>query len=183
MANLRCRSNGAWVNLGLVLSLVLVVLSSEASAQGKKVSGTGKFGPIVSQSILLPDDGSKHEISLVNRPQTWNSSDADWNNVAVNQFAFANYVEGNGFHYGYNVNVHPGGDKTFITYEGQTTRTAKPDGSWEAKFEGKLRLTGGTGKFKGIKGDGTYIGKASAPGGPVATSASFEWNAEYTVSK
>lgn len=183
MANLRCRPNGAWVSVGLMLALASVFLSSEALAQGKKVSGTGKFGPIVSQTIFLPDDGSKHEISLVNRTQTWSSSDADWNNVTVTQFAFGDYVEGNGFHRGYNVNVHPGGDKTFLTYEGQTTRTAKPDGSWEARFEGKLRLTGGTGKFQGIKGNGTYLGKASAAGGPVATSASFEWNAEYSVSR
>jgi hypothetical protein len=182
MSKLHSRSNVATV-VCLVLLLVLAVLNTEASAQGKTISGTAKFGPIISQTLLLPDDVSKHEVMLINRTQTWSSSDADWNNVGVTQFVFSDYIAGTGFHRGHNVNVHPGGDRTFIAYEGQTTRTSKPDGSWESKFEGKLRFTGGTGKFQGITGNGTYIGRASAPGGPTPTSATFEWNAEYSLPK
>jgi hypothetical protein len=167
----------------LILLLVLAVLSTEATAQGKAISGTAKFGPMMSQTLLLPGDAPKHEVTLVSRAQTWNSSDPDWNNVAVTQFVFSDYIAGQGSHRGHNVNVHPSGDRTFISYEGQTTRTSKPDGSWEAKFEGKMRFTGGTGKFQGITGNGAYIGMASAPSGPTATNATFEWNAEYSLPK
>jgi hypothetical protein len=181
MTKLRGRSHVASAIAVVVLVLLSGPVTDEASAQAKKVSGTGKFGPIVSQAILLPSDAPKHEVTLVNRVQTWNSADPDWNNVAVTQFVFADYIGGTGYHRGYNVNVHPGGDRTFLSYEGRTTRTTNPDGSWEAKFEGTMRFTGGTGRFQGITGDGAYVGKGSASSGPVATSASFEWSAEYSL--
>ena len=100
--------------------LISAGLSEEASAQGKKVSGAGTFGPVLSQVILFPGDVAKHEVSLVNRLQSWTSADADWNNVAVTQFVYTDYTAGTGYHRGYNANVHPGGagDRTFISYEG-----------------------------------------------------------------
>jgi hypothetical protein len=118
---------------------------------------------------------------LVNRVQTWTSSDPAWNNLNVTQFVFSDYVAGTGYHRGHNGNVHPGGDRTFLTYEGRTTRTTNSDGSWESKFEGTMRFTGGTGKFEGIKGEGRYVGKASAPSASAPPSATFEWQAEYSL--
>jgi len=141
------RSSSVVTVFALVVSLLIsLVLSEAALAEDKKVSGTGKFGPTLSQVILFPGDVPKHEVSLFNRLQFWNSADPDWNNVAVTQFVYSDYTAGNGYHRGHNANVHPSGDRTFISYEGQTTRTMSPDGSWEAKFEGKMRFTGGTGK-------------------------------------
>jgi hypothetical protein len=53
--------------------------------------------------------------------------------------------------------------------------TVKEDGSWERTWEGTFKLTGGTGKFKNIKGGGTYRGKATAEG----ASTEFEGEVEY----
>jgi hypothetical protein len=169
----------------VIMSLValLVLPAQQSQAEGKKISGTGKFGPTMSQALLLPTDVPKREITLVNRVQTWNSADPDWNNVEVTQFVFADYVAGTGYPRGYWVNVHPGGDKTFLSYEGRTTRTANPDGSWESKFEGAMRFTGGTGKFQGITGEGRYVGKGASPGPMTAVTATFEWQAEYSLPK
>jgi hypothetical protein len=183
MTRLVCRLTAVAV-LGIVSTLLApLVFAGAVSAQpqSKKFSGTGKFGPMLSQTMLLPADAPNHQVTLVNRLQTWNSSDPDWNDVQVTQFVFSDYVGGSGYHRGHNVNMHPGGDRTFLSYEGQTTRNTNPDGSWEARFEGKFRLTGGTGKFRGITGEGTYLGKGSAPGGPTATAASFEWQGEYSL--
>jgi hypothetical protein len=184
MTRFGCRSGIATLIIIAVWLMVSVVLSAgEASAQGKRISGIGKFGPVMSQTTLLPGDAPKHEVMLINRTQTWTSTDPAWNNVDVTQFVFSDYVAGTGYHRGHNVNVHPGGDRTFVSYEGRTTRTTNSDGSWESKFEGTMRFTGGTGTFQGVKGEGTYVGKASAPSGPTPTSASFEWQAEYSLPK
>ena len=52
----------------------------------------------------------------------------------------------------------------------------KEDGSWEgATFEGTWKFNGGTGKFKNVKGGGTYRGKAT----PEGASSEFEGEAEY----
>ena len=114
--------------------------SEKASAEGKNISGTGKFGPTLSQVILYPGDVPKHEVSLVTRLQSAHSAHSDWNNVALTQFVYTDYIDGTGYHRGHNADVHPGGDRTSTSYEGQTTRTANPDGSWESKFEGKSGL-------------------------------------------
>jgi hypothetical protein len=42
-------------------------------------------------------------------------------------------------------------------------------------WEGTYKIIGGTGKFKNIKGSGTYRGKATAEG----ASEEFEGEAEY----
>src|SRR5207245_9908103 len=99
---------------------------------------------------------------LVNRIQYWNSANPDWNNVEVTQFSYTDYTAGTGYHSGYNANAHPGGDRTCLSYEWRTTRTSNPDGSWETKFEGKLRFTGGTGQVQWIIERDSYLAMASA---------------------
>src|SRR5437867_1712940 len=78
----------------IAVSLALLVLSDGASAEDKKVSGTAKFGPTLSQTMFLPGDAPKHEVMLVNRIQFWNSANLDWNNVEVTQFSYTDYTAG-----------------------------------------------------------------------------------------
>jgi hypothetical protein len=55
------------------------------------------------------------------------------------------------------------GDKMYVRFQGNdTTKDGKP-----ATTEGTWSYTGGTGKLKGIKGKGTYKGKADAAGNMV----------------
>ena len=78
-----------------------------------------------------------------------------------NQF---NYVGGSGPHWGTFVDVHEDGSQTFGKYEGAQKTVANADGSWVTTWEGTYKYTGGSGKFKNIKGSGTYKGKASSAG-------------------
>src|SRR5216117_1574058 len=66
MTTLACRPR-ILTALAIAVSLGLLVLSDGASAEDKKVSGTAKFGPTLSQTMLLPGDAPKHEVMLVNR--------------------------------------------------------------------------------------------------------------------
>jgi hypothetical protein len=65
------------------------------------------------------------------------------------------------------------GDKIFVRFSGVDTMTkdGKPDTS-----TGTWSYTGGTGKFKGITGKGTYKGKPDASGNMVS-----EIEGEYTL--
>src|SRR2546428_10477979 len=98
--------------LAIAVSLGLLVLRDGASAEDKKVSGTAKLGPTLSQTMLLPGDAPKHEATLVNRIQFWNSPNPDWNNVEVTQFSYTEYTAGTGYYSGYNNNAHPRGVRT-----------------------------------------------------------------------
>jgi hypothetical protein len=69
-------------------------------------------------------------------------------------------IRSNGYHFSNMAN----GDKIFVHFGGTDTMTK--DGRLDTT-SGKWSYTGGTGKFKGIKGGGTYQGKADADGNVV----------------
>ena len=150
MTKLACRSRAVLI-FAILVSLLSLALSEDASAEGKKISGTAKFGPTLSQTTLLPGDVPQHQVALVTRLQSWNSADPDWNNVQVTNFVFSDYTAGTGAHRGYNANVHPGGHRTFFGFEGKTTRTTNPDGSWESKSRGSRGSQGVPGNFRGLQ--------------------------------
>jgi hypothetical protein len=87
----------------------------------------------------------------------------------------ADQVAGTGSHKGYTMKIYPNGDRGYGTYEGTHKMITKGDGSWEATYEGTWKWTSGTGKFKNLKGNGTYKGKASPEGGI----ANWEGEVEY----
>jgi hypothetical protein len=63
------------------------------------------------------------------------------------------------------------GDKAFVRWQGT-------DSMKEGTSEGKWTYIGGTGKFKGLKGGGTYKGKYAQDG-----TVSFDVEGEYTMGK
>jgi hypothetical protein len=73
---------------------------------------------------------------------------------------------------GYNTSTMENGDKFTVRYSGRATATK--DGT--AIFGGKWTFDSGTGKLKGIKGEGTYKGSGSADG-----SGTVEIEGEYTL--
>jgi hypothetical protein len=54
--------------------------------------------------------------------------------------------------------------------------TPKPAGPPEVTFEGKFWYTGGTGKFEGITGGGTYKNT-------LTPSANYEFEGQYTLKR
>ena len=65
---------------------------------------------------------------------------------------------------------------TYTSYEGTHKTTVKEDGSSGRTWEGTNKITGGTGKFKNIKGSGTYRGKGTAER---VSSSEWEGEVEY----
>jgi hypothetical protein len=62
------------------------------------------------------------------------------------------------------------GDKSFVRWEGPDSKDGSSQGKWT--------YVGGTGKFKGLKGSGTYKGKRAEDG-----SVTFDVEGEYTLAK
>ena len=58
--------------------------------------------------------------------------------------------------------THDDGSHSYGTYKGTIKKTSKPDGSWEIVYEGTYQYVGGSGKYKNIKGGGTYKGRSSS---------------------
>lgn len=150
-----------------VLSLVTL-----AAAQNK-VSGSAQCTkPDIQQKVDIPDHPG-HALSLSQFKCSWTKpmevegvQDKDGIDSSAGE------VHGsNGTSHGYYVDNMANGDKTYVHWQGTD---AMKDGT----SEGKWTYTGGTGKFKGIKGGGTYKGKYAQDG-----SVSFDVEGGYTMPK
>jgi hypothetical protein len=163
--------------VGVIAAFVMVSLSFSAQAgEKKRIMGTDKQGPPISRTVVSPGDDPKHElVVLLIRRDTTTSSEPDWNETEQIVYQQADQVAGTGTHRGYSRRLHKNGETTYGSYEGTHKTTVKEDGSWERTWEGTYKITGGTGKFKNIKGGGKYRGKATAEGG----STEFEGEVEY----
>jgi hypothetical protein len=159
--------------VGVIAALVVVSLSFSAQAgEKKKITGTNKVGPVISRTVVFPLEDPKHELATMVRRDTTTSSDPDWDGTEEIIYDQSDSVAGTGTHRGYFRRLFKNGDTDYGPYEGTHKTTVKEDGSSETTWEGTWKVTGGTGKFKNIKGGGTYRGKATAQG------ASSEWEGE-----
>jgi hypothetical protein len=163
--------------VGVIAALVVVSLNFSAQAgEKKKVMGTNKEGPNIVRTVISPGDDPKHEVVVLRiRRDTTTSSDPDLDGTEQIVYDQTDQVAGTGTHSGYYIRHYKNGDTDYGPYEGTHKTTFKEDGSWEATWEGSYKVAGGTGKFKNIKGGGTYRGKATAQG----ASTDFEGEVEY----
>ncbi|MCW5620524.1 MAG: hypothetical protein KIS79_05405 [Burkholderiales bacterium] len=91
--------------------------------------------------------------------------------------AFSDYINTNGRHFGYCSYVLKNGDKVHCRIDGTTQATVNPDGSKNITFSGVTTLTGGTGKFQGIRGTLRYSGFYD----PVANRSGDKTDGEYWI--
>jgi hypothetical protein len=73
-------------------------------------------------------------------------------------------LNGDGRHRGVEIDVFSNGDTAINNYEGTHKVITKEGGAWEVNYEGKYEFVGGTGRFKNIKGHGSYRGHITPEG-------------------
>jgi len=147
-----------------------------ASTGSGKISATGKAVTTLSLTKMSPGDNPKHEVSLIRRQDTDVCSDPAFGTFQVDTVNFSDYyVRGTGAQRGYRIATHASGDKTFSAYEGITQVERDQSGVDRYSFSGRWWYTGGTGRFSGIAGGGTYTGRLTAAG------VVYEWEGEYEM--
>ena len=149
--------------LFLILGLLLT-MAAAASGQ-TKTTGTlscGKPDPAYSIEV---GDRTGHSVSISKFACTWTTA-MEYGDVQTQDGYDVTYGDASGPKVrgtGYHVSNMSNGDKIYVRFQGNDTMLdGKP-----ATTEGTWSYTGGTGKFKGIKGKGTYKGKADSSGNMV----------------
>ena len=133
---------------------------------------SGSFsGKASSQTIAYVNDVPNHELHLNEISGEQKSTDNHWNNAAITYWSTVDLVAGNGSQRGYFLNVHEDGDSDNGSFEGKVTTT--PQG---VTLEGSWKYAGGTGKFKGLTGGGTYKGRLTSP-----TQVEMTWDGAYQL--
>ena len=133
---------------------------------------SGSFtGSVKLQTAVTLSDQSKHELNLAEIGGTQKASDEKWNNATITYWGFTDVVEGKGSQRGYFTQVHTEGDRDWGTFEGKVVTS-----SGQITVEGTWQFSGGSGKFKGLSGNGTFKTKMSSPSQVEAT-----WQGTYEL--
>ncbi len=159
----------------IIWVFVLGLALPAVSAAQTKTSGTlscAKFDPAYSIDV---GDRAGHVLGLAKSACTWTTPmQIEGVGTKDSDGVVASDRSGTKFHSnGYHVSNMANGDKIFVRFSGTDTMTA--DGKPHTSV-GAWSYTGGTGKFKGITGKGTYKGKADASGNLVS-----EVEGDYTL--
>lgn len=155
------------------LFFLVLLLATFARAQ-TRISGTAQCGKPQQQLSIEVGDRPNHSFAISKSTCTW-TKPLEIAGAKSKEDVITSFSEIDGTSArdrGYVVQTLESGDKVFVAFEG--TATLK-DGTSEPK--GKWHFSQGTGKLKGIKGQGTYKGKGGAQG------VVYEVEGDYRLSK
>ena len=133
---------------------------------------SGSFSArVTAQSAFTADDQPNHQLHLTEIQATQKSPDPEWNNSKVTYCSVSDLISGNGTQQGYYSNEHPNGDRDYGSFE---SRVMTAGG--QTTIEGTFTIKGGTGKYQGIRGSGTYKGRQVSP-----TLIEITWTGAYDM--
>jgi len=154
--------------------LVVLALAASAAAQNK-ISATGQCGKAEKDFKIDVGDRPGHGFMIAQGKCTWTKGEIAGIQVKEEVWTGSSELSGNtGRARWANLLTMANGEKVYCRGDGAVTLK---DGAPQAE-EGKWTFTGGTGKFKGIKGKGTYKCKFAAD-----TTAACENEGEYELPK
>jgi len=143
------------ISLGLA---VAPICFSTVSAQERcKVSeeATAAKSEYTQQHVMDVGDMPGHQIRVFELHRTYPNDKPNCEGLKRTESwvrGYSNYIERNGPTSGYEITVLDNGDKIFSEYSGTSQTTINPDGSKKSTYTGVSRYTGGTGRYKGIRG-------------------------------
>ena len=174
------------VTLTLLLCATGPMLEEGWAQQRTKVSSVSKPGTSTSKytqtHIIDVGDVPAHQLRIFELQTVYTSDAPSFDGVNVKERVargFSDYTDGSGTAIAYAINVLDNGDKIFerVTIQAQTV--VAPDGAKKLSFRSVSTLTGGTGRFKGIRG--TLLGGG---GSDLRTGLSDPWTeGEYWFEK
>jgi len=133
---------------------------------------SGSFSAhVTAETTLFPDDQPNHQLQIAEIHATQKSPDPNWNNSQLIYHGVTDLVAGIGTQHGYYVNEHADGDRDCGAFEGKVTMAGD-----QAMIDGTFTFTSGTGKFKGIRGNGNFKGRQISP-----TEIEMNWTGTYEV--
>jgi hypothetical protein len=131
---------------------------------------SGSFNGSANWVTTVPQkDVPGHEVTIMEITGTQSSQDALWNNSRITYWGVGDTIAGNGTQRGCYVNQHIEGDSDRGFFEARITAKGN-----EMFLEGTWTLTGGTGRFEGATGGGTFRSRAISP-----SEVECSWEGQY----
>jgi len=153
------------------VGICLFTLPALVAAQNK-ISGTAHCNkPDIQQKVDISDHPG-HMLTVTQAKCTWTKPlEVDGVQSKDGEDSGISDLHGMaGTGHGYYIDIMANGDKSFVRWQGKQSQDGTAEGTW--------KYAGGTGKFKTLRGGGTYKGKAAQDG-----SVDFDVEGEYTLGK
>jgi hypothetical protein len=160
----------------VALSFLIVAAGFAAqAAEAKDVTYTKRTRQTVSETKANPGHPATGELAQQVFLDTAIETPADFPVSEIWVYNQDNTVAGSGVHRGYEVHIFKNGDMAYTKYEGTHQVITKDGGAWEVTYQGTQSYVGGTGRYKDIRGPGTYKGRIT----PDSFQEQNKWNASY----
>jgi hypothetical protein len=151
------------------------VAAVPASAEKMDCSGSKKaMGEQLGAATLKPGDSPDRELVQFERIDILSSRNPEFDGIQERVYVRLDHIGGTGGHDGYAMFPLKSGEKLWARFQGSHYLKAKGD-SWELPFVGTYRFIAGTGKYKSIRGGGSYSGMST----PAGATEDFMCSAEY----
>lgn len=144
----------------LAMALILSAPSLQA-AEKKELTYVKTEARTLSKSTMAISAAPNHEVVQEIQLHNARFSDPEFQPIEEVIYIHTDQTDGNGSHKGYYIMRHKSGEQTYGAFEGAHKTVVKDDGSWASSWQGTYRYLGGSGRYKNIKGQGTYKGRAS----------------------
>ena len=159
--------------IAAALSLAIIPLASAQQRQQLSYTTPPGAGKYEEQHAIAVGDVPGHQVRVFSLHSVNPQEAPVFDGVKVKEGwlrAMSDYTNLSGHVHGYVVDVMENGDKIFGRWEGLTQTTINPDGSKASEVWGVTTLTGGTGKFKGLRGTLHGSSKIDFKGSPLPSS-------------
>jgi len=164
--------------MGSALTLLPI---SQALAQEKcKRSGTNlaQDSKYTQQHVIDVGDVPGHQVRILELHRTPSNAQANCEGLKVMEAwsrGYSDYTNLNGRAWGYDVTTLENGDKIFGQWSGTTQTVFNPDGTKRTRYTGVTTFTGGTGKYRGIRG----MSRVTSDFDPKTGFNQTQWEDEY----
>jgi hypothetical protein len=160
----------------------LAVLGTSATFAQQKQKLSYKVQPANSaytqQHVIDVGDVPGHQIRVYEVRYSFPAEGPAFDGIKATEVwsrATSDYVEGTGNSFGYTVYNMQNGEKVFGHYTLVTQTSVGAEGAKKATFTGVTTLTGGTGKFRGIRGTLRTNGATDFKVGPSSQTEGEYW--------
>jgi hypothetical protein len=144
---------------GLLVLLPLIFGSTSGWSQQKfpiVITSESQTSKYVQQYKIDVGDVPGHQVRIQETQRIYgDKSKFEFGGVRVKESwvrGFSDYTNGKGRAWGYGEWILEDGGKVFFDYSGQSHSEPTPTGSLEGSYHGTTRITGGLGKYKGVRG-------------------------------
>jgi hypothetical protein len=158
--------------IAAALSLAMIPLASAQQRQQFSFTPPPGATKYEEQHLIDVGDVPAHQLRVFSTHSVYPQEAPVFDGVKVKeawQRAMSDYTNLNGHYNGYIVYAMDNGDKVFARSEGLAQTTINPDGSKASDTWSVTTLTGGTGKFKGIRGTLHSSAKVDFKSSPVSS--------------